>query len=58
MYSQLPSITEGRSSIRNLRTRRAVVTGSHLSQYADNRRKNVIHNLGYGAASFSTLLKN
>jgi hypothetical protein len=31
MYSQLPSITGGRSSIRNLRTRHAVVTGSHLT---------------------------
>jgi hypothetical protein len=32
MYSQLPSITGGRSSIRNLRTRHAVVTGTHLTQ--------------------------
>jgi hypothetical protein len=31
MYSQLPSITGGRSSIRNLRTRHAVVTGTHLT---------------------------
>jgi hypothetical protein len=30
-YSQQPSITGGRSSIRNLRTRHAVVTGTHLS---------------------------
>ena len=29
--SQLPSISGGRSSIRNLRTRHAVVTGTHLS---------------------------
>jgi hypothetical protein len=32
MYSQLPSMSGGRSSIRNLRTRHAVVTGTHLSQ--------------------------
>jgi hypothetical protein len=32
MYSQLPSITGGRSSIRNLRTRHAVVTGTHLTR--------------------------
>jgi hypothetical protein len=31
MYSQLPSITGGRSSIRKLRTRHAVVTGTHLT---------------------------
>jgi hypothetical protein len=31
MYSQLPSISGGRSSIRNPRTRHAVVTGTHLS---------------------------
>jgi hypothetical protein len=31
MYSKLPSITGGRSSIRNLRTRHAVVTGTHLN---------------------------
>jgi hypothetical protein len=31
IYSQLPSISAGRSSIRNLRTRHAVVTGTHLS---------------------------
>jgi hypothetical protein len=31
MYSQLPSISGGRSSIHNLRTRHAVVTGTHLS---------------------------
>jgi hypothetical protein len=30
-YSQLPSISAGRSSIRNLRTRHAVVIGTHLS---------------------------
>jgi hypothetical protein len=30
-YSQLPPISGGRSSIRNLRTRHAVVTGTHLS---------------------------
>jgi hypothetical protein len=32
LYSQLPSISGGRSSIRNLRTRHAVVTGTHLSR--------------------------
>jgi hypothetical protein len=32
IYSQLPSITAGRSSTRNLRTRHAVVTGTHLWQ--------------------------
>jgi hypothetical protein len=32
MYSQLPSVTGGRSSIRNLRTRHAVVTGTHLTR--------------------------
>jgi hypothetical protein len=31
MYSQLPSISGGRSSIHNPRTRHAVVTGTHLS---------------------------
>jgi hypothetical protein len=31
MYSQLPSIPGGRSSIRNPRTRHAVVTGTHLT---------------------------
>jgi hypothetical protein len=31
MYSQLPSIPGGRSSIRNLRTRHAVVKGTHLT---------------------------
>jgi hypothetical protein len=31
IYSELPSISAGRSSIRNLRTRHAVVTGTHLS---------------------------
>jgi hypothetical protein len=31
IYSQLPSISGGRSSIRNLRTRHAVVTVTHLS---------------------------
>jgi hypothetical protein len=31
MYSQLPSISAGRSSIRNLRTRHVVVTGTDLS---------------------------
>jgi hypothetical protein len=32
MYLQLPSITGGRSSIRNLRTRHAVVTGTHITR--------------------------
>jgi hypothetical protein len=32
MYSHLPSITGGRSSICNLRTRHAVVTGTHLTR--------------------------
>jgi hypothetical protein len=31
MYLQLPSISGGRSSIRNLTTRHAVVAGTHLS---------------------------
>jgi hypothetical protein len=39
IYPHLPPITEGRSSIRNVRTRRAMVTGSYLSQYAENKRK-------------------
>jgi hypothetical protein len=34
MYSQLPSISGGRSSIRNLRTRHAVVTGTHLTRFS------------------------
>ena len=32
MYSQLPSISWGRSSIRNLRTHTVVVAGTHLSR--------------------------
>jgi hypothetical protein len=35
VYSQLSSISGGRSSIRNLRTRHAVVTGTHLSRDGD-----------------------
>ena len=31
IYSQLSSVSGGRSSIRNLRTRHAVATGTHLS---------------------------
>jgi hypothetical protein len=32
MYSQLPSITWGRSSIRNLTTHHAMLTGTHLTR--------------------------
>ena len=32
IYSQLPSISGGRSAIHNLKTRHAVVTGTHLSR--------------------------
>jgi hypothetical protein len=31
LYSQLPSIAEGRSSVHNLRTHHALVTGTHLT---------------------------
>jgi hypothetical protein len=41
MYSRLPSISGGRSSsIRNLRTRHAVVTGRHLSWPSVNTHTN------------------
>jgi hypothetical protein len=44
MYSQLPSISGGRSSIRNLRTRHAVVTGTHLSRdEVRNEAQNTIY---------------
>jgi hypothetical protein len=42
IYSQLPSISGGRFSIRNLRTRHGVVTGTHLSRiYMEWLRKSM-----------------
>ena len=44
IYSQLPSRSGGRSSIRNLRTRHAVVTGTDLSlTYCVTRKKPRLH---------------
>jgi hypothetical protein len=44
MYLQLPSISGGRSSIRNLRTRHAVVTGTRLTRNNNNNYYNYNYN--------------
>jgi hypothetical protein len=59
MYSQLPAIPGGRSSIRNPRTRHAVVTGTHLTwlHYWLNRKMAEPPSLS-GCSSIATTVPN